>query len=257
MLPSITQDKAPDPQIPAKECLFVLVDANARTGKGMEGCDDDRVLGAYGRDELNDNGRRLLTFASDNKLAPTNTFFSTRKVGMSHTRKGINSRNDRKRIDYILTRQSHRLCDVTVHPQPPPPAKADSDHNIVCTMVCLSGRVAPNRHVQTKKQIRPVDRQKFRSDEDCKQGLVARNISKLTDLPLQPNSISEVAGSFTKGILDAVEAEVPPLRCLTHKLGWCETAENSAAFIIAWNARGKMHDDSCALILETEPRGRR
>ena len=27
-------------QIPTKECLFVLVDANARTGKRMEGCGD-------------------------------------------------------------------------------------------------------------------------------------------------------------------------------------------------------------------------
>ena len=33
-------------QIPTKELLFVLIDANARTGKRMEGCDDGRVLGA-------------------------------------------------------------------------------------------------------------------------------------------------------------------------------------------------------------------
>ena len=126
-------------------------------------------------------------------------------------------------------------------------------------MVRFSGRIAPNRRIRlrTTKQIQPFDRQEFRSDGDCRQRVVARIISKLPDVPLQPSSISEMAESFTKVILDAVEAEVPPLRCLTHKLGWCETAENSAAFIIAWNARGKMHDDSCALILETEPRGRR
>ena len=52
--------------------------------------------------------------------------------------------------------------------------------------------------------------QKFRSDGDCRQRVVARIISKLPDLPLQPNSISEMAESFTKVILDAVEAEVPP-----------------------------------------------
>ena len=66
-------------QIPTKECLFVLVGANARTGKRMDGCGEGRVLGAYGRDELNNNGKRLLTFAKDNKLALTNTFFITRK----------------------------------------------------------------------------------------------------------------------------------------------------------------------------------
>ena len=74
----------------------------------MEGCIDDRVLGAYGRDELNDNGKRLLSLVSDNKLALTNTFFSTRKGGISETFIGINSRNDRKRIGYILTLQAPR-----------------------------------------------------------------------------------------------------------------------------------------------------
>ena len=52
-----------DEHIPTKECLFVLVDANARTGKRMSGCGDGRVLGAYGRDDLNNIGNRLLTFA--------------------------------------------------------------------------------------------------------------------------------------------------------------------------------------------------
>ena len=157
--------------IPTKELLFVLIDANARTGKRMEGCDDGRALGAYGRDELTNNGKRLLSLASDNKLALTNTFFSARKGGISHTFNCcINSRNDRKRIDYILTRQTHRprVYDVKIHPQPPSPAKTSSDHNIVYAMFCLSGRIAPNRRIRTKKQIQPFDRQKFRSYGDCR-----------------------------------------------------------------------------------------
>ena len=74
-------------RIPKMECLFVLMDANARTGEKIEGerMEDGEVLGAYGCDELNDNGKRLLNFATDNKLAVTNTFFSTRKGGISHT----------------------------------------------------------------------------------------------------------------------------------------------------------------------------
>ena len=140
-------------QIPTKECLFVLVDANARTGTRIDGCGDGRVLGAYGRDKLNNNGKHLLTFTKDNKLALTNTFFSTRKGGVSHAFNGISSRNDQKRIDYIRTRHAHRsrVYDVKVHPQPPPQAKADPDHNIVHAMVRLSGRFAPNRHARTKK----------------------------------------------------------------------------------------------------------
>ena len=49
-------------QIPTKECLFVLIDAHARAGTRMERCDDGKVLGACGRDELNDNVERLLKF---------------------------------------------------------------------------------------------------------------------------------------------------------------------------------------------------
>ena len=87
----------------------------------MERCGDARVLGAYGRDALNNNGKRLRSLASDNELDLTNTFCSARKGGISHTFSGINSHNDRKRIDYILTRQAHRrrVYDVKVHPQPP------------------------------------------------------------------------------------------------------------------------------------------
>ena len=75
-----------DEHIPTKECLFVLVDANARTGKRMSGCGDGRVLGAYGRDELNNNGKTLLAFAKDNKLDLTNMFLGTRKGGVSPVR---------------------------------------------------------------------------------------------------------------------------------------------------------------------------
>ena len=61
-------------QIPTKELLFVFIDANARTGNRMEGCDDVRVLRAYGRDELNNNGKRLMSLALDNKFGLTNAF---------------------------------------------------------------------------------------------------------------------------------------------------------------------------------------
>ena len=62
--------------------LFVLIDANARTGKRMGGCDDDGALGAYGRDELNNNGK------SDccHWLQITNSFSRTRSL--AHVRVG-------------------------------------------------------------------------------------------------------------------------------------------------------------------------
>ena len=64
--------------------LFVLMDDNARAGKrgdGGVGNMDNEVLGAYGRDILNDNEECLLTFAANRGLALVYTFFSTRKSG--------------------------------------------------------------------------------------------------------------------------------------------------------------------------------
>ena len=81
----------------------MLIDANARTGrreKGGVGSKDSEILGAYGRDTLNDNGELLLSFANNHDLAIVNTFFSTLKGGVSHTFNG----RSKKRIDYILTR---------------------------------------------------------------------------------------------------------------------------------------------------------
>ena len=146
-------------RIPKKECLFVLMGANAHTGVKIEGegTEDGGVLGAYVRDELNSNGKRLLNFATDNKLTVTNTFFSTRKGGISHTHNGVigDRAGDFKRIDYILTRQAHRsrAHNVEVHPQPNRPIKADSDHNMVFATVDLGGRFAHNRRVRQTPQL--------------------------------------------------------------------------------------------------------
>ena len=72
------------------ERVFVLIDVNARTGQRL-GCGghENGVLGAYGRRDINDDGTRLETFAATCKLALTNTFFSTRKGGISHSHDGI------------------------------------------------------------------------------------------------------------------------------------------------------------------------
>ena len=59
-----------------------------------------------------------------------------------------------------------------------------------------------------------------------------------------------MAESFTKAIFDAVEAGVPPPPGRMHKVGWCETAETSAASTIAWGAR-----EDARRFLRVNPRG--
>ena len=82
------------------------MDANAQTGTKIAE-EDEGTMGEFRRNELNDNGRRLLAFATDNRLAVLNTFFDKRRDGIWHTYNGLTG-DDCKCLDYILTHQSHR-----------------------------------------------------------------------------------------------------------------------------------------------------
>ena len=130
-------------RVPSSDYLIVSIDANARTGVRKREEEDCKVIGAYGRDTRVSRSNRtsILRFAGDNKLSLVNTFFSVPKGCTSRTFNGTRPA-DRKRIDYIITRQSHRKLarNATVHLQP----RADSDHNIVCARVRLPGRFARN-----------------------------------------------------------------------------------------------------------------
>ena len=95
--------------MPSSDYLFVLIDANARTGVRMGEEEDGKVIGAFGRDTRvsDSNGTSLFRFAVDNKLVLVNTYLSAPKECASRTFHGTRPA-DWKRIDYIITRQSHR-----------------------------------------------------------------------------------------------------------------------------------------------------
>ena len=68
-------------EVPEHEQLFVLRDANARTGRrggGKLGSEECKALSAYGRGTLKDNGERLLSFSGNHEFALLNTFFRYR-----------------------------------------------------------------------------------------------------------------------------------------------------------------------------------
>ena len=79
--------------MPSSDYLFVLIDANARTGVRM-GEEDCNVIVAYGRDTRvsDSNGTSLLRFAGDDKLALVNTSFSAPKGCTSRTSNGTRPR---------------------------------------------------------------------------------------------------------------------------------------------------------------------
>ena len=64
-------------EVPEHEQLFVLMGANARTGRrgGRKlGSVECKILGASGRDTLNDDGEQLHSFSANHGLALLNTF---------------------------------------------------------------------------------------------------------------------------------------------------------------------------------------
>ena len=196
-------------RVPSSDYLFVFIDSNARTLVHM-GEEDCKVIGAYGRDTRvsDSNGTLLLRFAGDNKLALVNTFFSVPKGCTSRTLSGTRSA-DRKRIDYIITRQSHRklVRNVTVHLQP----RTDSDHNIVCARVRLPGRFARNRKQRTPTGLKSIDRRAITSDTDRRERLIQLVATQLTQTELGGlgGTVGEKAALFTDTLLRSAEEVMP------------------------------------------------
>ncbi|CAB1116131.1 unnamed protein product [Ectocarpus sp. CCAP 1310/34] len=138
-------------EVHSRDHLVVLMDANARTGRRRDGCCDAKIMGAYGREIMNNNGERLLGLASDNQLALTNTYFRTPKGGGQHTFQSSNKGKDKYRLDFILMSQTARrfVPNVSVKRVD----FKDSDHNLVLTTVRLPPRVTPNRRVRGNSGI--------------------------------------------------------------------------------------------------------
>ena len=70
--------------VPSRDHVLVVMDANARTSGREDGCSDGNVVGAYGRDLLNDNGERRLGLAADDRLCLINTFPRPEGRGKTH-----------------------------------------------------------------------------------------------------------------------------------------------------------------------------
>ena len=209
-------------EVPKHEQLFVLMDANARTGrreKGQVGSKDGKILGAYGRDTLNENGELRPSFANNHDLALVSTFFSTPKGGVSHTFNG----RGKKRIDYILTRQRDRkfVRNVTVYPQPP--FLPISDHNIVSAPVKLLGHFARNRRLRVSAKS-PVDRRRLVTDPQLRQEVATAVGRHLRANPPGDSSEDDVEAAFAAATMRTAELVIPPQERRRPGRGWSEDA---------------------------------
>ena len=221
--------------MPGSDYLFVLIDANARTGARMGEEKDCKVIELYGRGTRvsDSNGTSLLPFTGDNRLALIHTFFSVPKGCTSRTFNGTRPAN-RKRIDYIITRQSHRTLvrNVIVHLQP----RADSDHNIVCARVRLLGRFARNRKQRAPIGRKSIDRRAITSETDQCERLIQLVASQLTQTELG-GTVGEKATLFTDTLLRSGEEVMPGQIQQSRISGLLEDKAMHDEFEEAWTER--------------------
>ena len=177
--------------VPSRDHLLVLMDANARTGMRGIGWTDSKVLGAYRRDELNDDGERLLIHATDNKLALLNTYYATPTRGTSYTFQSPNRVKAQHRLDYILTRQVDGRLVRNVTVRTPPKENAESDHNLVIRNIRLLGRIAPNRPKRVIKNQRAIDRPTILADPHLRMNFQEAIAVKLAS-PLRGTNVGSV-----------------------------------------------------------------
>ena len=220
--------------VPRHEQLFVLMDATVRTGrreKGGVGSKDNKSIGAYCRDILNDNGELLLSFANNHDLAIVNTFFSTPKGGVSHTFNG----RGKKRIDYILTRQRDRkfVRNITVHPQPS--FLLISDHNIVSAPVKLLRHFARNRRLRASVKP-PVDRRRLVTDPQLRQEVATAVVRQLRANTPGDSSVDDVEVAFAAAIMRTAELVIRPQERRRPEQGWSGDSRTEAELQAATDA---------------------
>ena len=144
---------------------------------------------------------------------------------------------DRKRIDYIITRQSHRklVRNVTVHLQP----YADSDHDIMCARVRLPGRFARNRKQRASTGRKSIDRRAVTSDTDGRERLIPLVVIQLTQTELWGlgGTVGEKAALFTDTLLRSAEEVMPGQIRESRICGLLKDEEMHDGFEEAWTER--------------------
>ena len=136
--------------------LFVLVDANARTGRKGGGrlvSEECKVLGAYGRDTLNGNGDRLLSITNNHGLALFKPFFSTAKKATSHT---FGGEANKKMTTFSRGSKVETSCRTLLGTSNRHSYPSRITTYIVKAYVKLPGRFTRNRPVKRARRPSPI-----------------------------------------------------------------------------------------------------
>ena len=207
----------------AIECISARL-LNARTGKRGEGGGetDSKVLGAHGRDKLNENGKLLLGFAEDTKLVLLKTLCCTSKYGVSYTFQSANRSKGQARLDYTLTKQVDRRLIRCVNVRRPPLEAPESNHNLVYAKVRIPSRSAPSRRKRdiTKETLKLDDLRRLMTDPNLRCQIVNAMVGALP--PIHDGTcISVIATSMADAMLSAAAELVPHSNRPREAQGWC------------------------------------
>ena len=210
--------------MPAREYVFVLTDVNTRTGKTGEGGRKagSKVLGAYGRDMLNKNGKLLLGSEQDNKLALRNALFCTPKSGASHTFQSANRSKGQARLDYILTKKSDRGLIRSVNVRRPPFKAPNSVHNLMYAKVSIPRRSAPNRRKRDSAKETPklVDLRRLRAVSNLGCQVVNTTVDALPPIS-DGTGLSDIATDMADVVISTAAELVPRSKRPRGAQGWC------------------------------------
>ena len=200
---------------------------------------DSKVLGAYGRDELNDNGERLLIHATDDQLSLLNTYYATPGRGISHTFQSPNQGKAQYKLAYILTRQVDRRLVRNITARTPPRENAESDHNLVFGNIRISGRITPNRPKRIIKSPRAIDLPRLMADPHLRMNFQEAIAAKLASLIPGTNigSVDDMASVLTETLLSSAADIALSIRRKQVPRGWCAIAETKAELNAQWQDR--------------------
>ena len=180
-------------------------------GEGGGGA-NSKVLGAYGQDMLNENGKPLLLgFAEDNKIALLSTLFCTPKSGVSHSFQSANNRSEgQARLGYILTKQADRRRIRCINVRRPPLEAPESNHNLVYAKVRIPCRSTPNRGKRdsTKETSKLANLRRLMTGPNLQSQLANAMVDTLSPI-LDGICISDIATDMANVMFSTAAGLVP------------------------------------------------
>ena len=196
------------------------------------------MLGTYGLDMLNENGKLLLGFTEDNKLALLNTFFCTPRSGVSYTFQSANRFKRQRRLVFILTKRAdHRLVRCIIVRRPPLETP-ESDNNLVYAKARIPRRSASNRRKRdsTKNTSKLANLRRLMTEPILRCQVANAMVHALPPIP-DCTCISDIATDTADVMLCNVADLVPHYKRPRGALGWCAGPCVEAEMNAAWQQR--------------------